>query len=110
MFKTLFVAPCSMPKPGEMGLPVSDVQLVHRVELKLDLLPGLHRRRQFRTAFGRHPQDVAALLLQFTTLVTSLYTGLQRYPVGRCPGGIAPRMTQRTAAELQHPIIAENGY
>ena len=57
---------------------------------------------------GRLAQDPGALLDQRPALVAGLDAGLERDPVGRGAGRVAPWVAERAAAELEHRVVAED--
>src|SRR3569623_3200989 len=79
-------------------LLVRHVQLVHGVEIELDLFPGYQGDLELGAALGRDGEDDFDFLLNLTALVAGLDAGFEREAVGRSAGRVAPRVTQRTAA------------
>ena len=69
---------------------MSDVELIDRVELELDLFPGLHRGLELWAARGGLGEDLFAFLLDGDALVAGLDAGFQGDAVGRGAGCVAP--------------------
>src|SRR5918997_2153177 len=88
--------------------PRSGGDLVHGLELELDLLPGVHRYRELGAVAGRLGQDLATLAFDLPALVPCLHAGLEGHPVGVGAGCVAPRVAERPAAELQAGVVAED--
>ena len=57
---------------------------------------------------GRLGQDLAAFALDLAACVARLHAGFQRHAVGMRTGGVAPGMPQRSAAELEAGVVAED--
>ena len=60
------------------------------------------------TVLGGGGKDVLAFLFQLAALVARLDAGFHGDAVGRGAGRIAPRVAERSAAELEAGVIAED--
>src|SRR3989338_7937414 len=83
------------------------IQLVHRVELELDLLPGLHGDLELWAVLGRAGKDLFAFLLELTALVARLNAGLEGHAVRGRAGGVAPGVAERAAPQPENRGGAE---
>src|SRR4051794_11811177 len=91
-----------------VGSAGDGVELVDRIELELDLSPGIQGGGELRAVLGGSRQDGLALLLDIAGVIASLDAGLQGDAVCRSASRVAPGMAERAATELEDGVIAKD--
>src|SRR5690606_9437445 len=81
---------------------VRHIELIDRVELELDFLPGFQRGLELRAVLrGRH-QNLFSFSFELAAFVTGFDASFQRDAIGCCARCVAPRMAKGATAELEH--------